>query len=528
MAAIAMSITASGVALAQVDVGANIGIAHLQWIMNGFILSFAALLLPFGSLADRYGERPVFLVGGVLFALATLVTVFASSLVILMTGRLLQGAGAALLAAAGPPALTSVFSEESERKRAFGYLGAGGGVGLTLGGFLAGVVSSAGGWRAAFALHLPFVIATVVIAVRGFHGKRGSRAGRFDWLGMILCGLCISAAMTFSISGGVQGWTAPFVVGTLIVAVLAGGAFVIVERKHPTPLIRLSTFHNQQFLLACLICVLFTTVWVAFFIYVPLNLRTVQARTGFDAGATMLALMVPALIMPMVASRLAQRMSPNTVMIGGFLLMSLGTLALCAGWSGELRRELEIMGLIVCGTGAGALYGLVDYLALTAVPSSQSGAASGAFNIVRLAGDALGSIVPGAVLLHTLQGSLAQRGGTDISHATMNELAAGRFAALSESGMDPTVVASLTPYVKTSFAAGMILAVQTLAAIAAFGIVAILATIAAAAIERRDRTRVRESDRAWPSTPSSQRASTDANAVRRQATAPTREPAELP
>ena len=487
MAAIAMSITGSGVALAQVQLGEPIGIAHLQWVMNAFILSFAALLLPFGSLADRIGERPVFLLGTVVFGLATLVSVSADSFAVLIAGRLLQGVGGALLTAAGPPALTSAFQEESAQKRAFGYLGASGGVGLTLGGFLAGVASSSGDWRLAFALHLPFVVAASVIAWRGFHGKSATRTARFDWKGALWCSLAITAAMTFGINGGSQGWSAPGVVMALIVALVAGAAFVHVERQHPAPLLRLSTFHNRQFLLACAICVLFTTVWVALFIYVPLNLRTVQSRSGVDAGATLLALMIPALVMPMIATRCAQSVSVDAVVISGFLLLCIGMLLLAHAWNGELRREFELAGLIVSGSGAGALYGLVDYLALTAVPPGQSGAASGAFNVVRLVGDALGSIVPGAALLHTLNRDLSAAADLDLSRMTLNELAAGRFGALGEMGTDPTSLDTLIGHARASFSAGMTLALQILCALSALGIIAVVI-----ALLRSPRRRVHE------------------------------------
>lgn len=483
MAAIAMSITASGVALVQVDVGDAVGMTHLQWIMNGFILTFAALLLPIGSLADRIGERKLFLIGAVLFATATLAAVCASSFIVLMIGRLLQGCGAAFLAAAGPPALTTVFQNEGERKRVFGYLGMSGGIGLTLGGFFAGVVATWGGWRAAFALHLPLVIAALVIAARGFRGKRGSAAGRFDLRGALLCCTCITAAMTFGISGGAQGWTAPFVLLAGSIAMLAGCGFVAAESMQSPALVDFSIFHNRQFLLACLVCVLFTTVWVALFIYVPLNIRTVQGRTGFDAGTTMLALMVPALIMPIIATRLAQHVDSDSILFGGFVLMSAGLLTLWTAWSGELHRDLEIIGLIVSGAGAGSLYGLVDYLALAAVPADRSGVASGAFNLLRLAGDALGSIIPGAVLLHGVREGLA---GTDpeISRATLNEVAAGRFAAVVDSSLEPIRAELLIERVTAHFSAGMNDALFVLFGITVAGAIAVVAMTKTAYLQR--------------------------------------------
>jgi predicted MFS family arabinose efflux permease len=166
----------------------------------------------------------------------------------------------------------------------------------------------------------------------------------------------------------------------------------------------LGIFRNRQFLLSCAVCLLFTVVWVALFIYAPLHLQTILRRTVQDAGTAMLYLMLPALIMPMIAARLVARLSIGTVLCLGFALMALGLISLYAGWSYPPDRALEALGLSLCGIGAGSLYGLVDYLALTAVPPEQSGAASGAFNVIRLLGDALAAAIPAAILLHDPQG----------------------------------------------------------------------------------------------------------------------------
>jgi MFS family permease len=468
MAAIAMSITASAVALAQVQADFGVGITELQWVQNGFILSFAALLLPFGSLADRIGQRPLFLLGTALFVLATLVSVSAPTFTVLMAGRLLQGVGGALMAATGSPALTIAFTDETDRKRAFGYLGASGGIGLTLGAFLAGAAMTWGGWRPAFAIHLPFAILALIAAWRGFAGSEGKKTGRFDIFGTICSCIFVTAAMAGGITGAEQGWTSPQVLALMGIAIAAGTAFAIVEARSPSPLISLAAFRNAQFLLACVVCLLFTTVWVALFIYVPLNLQTAQLRSGFDAGATLLALMVPALIMPMIVTRLIRRWPISAVLTIGFVLMSAGLLTLYFGWSGVLRRDLELTGLMLCGSGAGALYGLVDYLALTALPPQQSSIASGVFNLVRLMGDALGAIVPGAILLQKVRTAFVQN-DVDVPRALLSEIAAGRFAAVERISADPQVNEALARIAATGFGSGIDYAVLTLCGISLAG-----------------------------------------------------------
>jgi DHA2 family methylenomycin A resistance protein-like MFS transporter len=118
-------------------------------------VSFAVLLLPFGAWSDRVGQRPLFLWGAVVFVIGAAIAVVAQDVVVLISGRALQGVGAALLTATAPAALTLAFPRAADRKRAFGYLGSSGGIGLALGAVLAGVASDWAGWRAAFALPIP-------------------------------------------------------------------------------------------------------------------------------------------------------------------------------------------------------------------------------------------------------------------------------------------------------------------------------------------------------------------------------------
>jgi len=359
--------------------------------------------------------------------------------------------------------------------------GAAGGVGLTLGALLAGITASWGGWRAALAVHLPFAIAAFVIARRGLHDSpSGPASSPFDWPGALLSCIGITAAMVFGVTGAELGWGSPPMLITLAVASVCGAAFILVEVRHPAPLVGLDVFRNRRFLLACTLCLLFTIVWVALFIYVPLHLQMLQARSALDAGMTMLGLMVPGLVMPLFSSRMAVRWRMSFVLCGGFILMAAGLLALLAGWSGNHIRTLdmramEMLGLVACGAGVGTLYGLVDYLALTALPPHRSGVASGAFNLVRLAGDALGAIIPGAILLQTVQDALAPHIPGEAPRAVTGAIAAGHFTAVERLDVQPAALSHLSQVAELAFAHGMSCALGVLCALATVGAVAGLA-----------------------------------------------------
>lgn len=407
MAGIAMTITAASIALAGVQSDLQLGINQLQWVLNSFIVSYALLLLPLGAWSDRSGQRPLFLWGTVVFIVGAAASVVASDVTVLIAARALQGVGAALLTATAPAALTLAFSNEADRKRAFGYMGSSGGIGLALGALLAGAASSWLGWRAALALPIPVMIAALAVV----HCSPAALASR--------------------------------------------------PESHRVNVPIRALLENRSFMLSCLVCLLFTTVWVALFIYAPLHMQAVDGLDPRTVGTLMLALLLPALVMPIVVSRLVLVFKPSIVLIGGFVTIAVGLGCLHVAWTGVTSRVLELIGLALCGSGAGALYGLVDYIGLTAVPAEQAGLASGAFNVVRLIGDISAAIIPGTVVLHVVSVALASHVG--VTGEALSEIAAGDLHAIDQLG--------LTAQARAAFVDGMQWALWALFSLMAVGAV---------------------------------------------------------
>lgn len=401
-----MTITTASIALADLQGDLRLGIDQLQWVLNSFIVSYALLLLPFGAWSDRSGQRPLFVWGAAVFVGGAAVAVLAGDVIWLIAGRALQGVGAAMLTSTAPAALALAFPNQAERKRAFGYLGSSGGIGLALGALLAGAASSRFGWRAALALPIPVIVAALGVA-------------------------CFSPGALASHARS--------------------------QRAH-VPLRAL--LENRSFMLSCLLCLLFTTVWVALFIYAPLHMQAVDGLEPRTVGLLMLALLLPALIMPVVVSRLVLVFKVSAVLAGGFLMIAVGLWCMHLAWTGATWRALELVGLVLCGSGAGALYGLVDYIGLTAVPAEQIGLASGAFNVVRLLGDILAAIIPGAVVLQVVKVALASHG---VTQQALAEIAAGDFVVVEHLG--------LTEQAHVAFVDGMQWAIWVLLALTGLGIV---------------------------------------------------------
>ena len=408
MGGIAMTITSATIALAGVQAEMQLGITHLQWVLNSFIVSFAILLLPFGAWSDRVGQRTLFLWGVVVFVGGAVAAVVARDMIVLIGGRALQGVGAALLTATAPAALTLAFPREADRERAFGYLGSTGGIGLALGALLAGEAINLSGWRAALALPIPVMI-------------------------------------------------------TALLVVLWSPRALVRQRRRVkrvnVPMTQL--FKNRDFVVSCLICLLFTTVWVALFIYAPLHMQTIDGLDPRTVGTLMLALLLPALVMPIVVSRLVLVFHVSTVLIGGFMATAVGLWCMELAWTETTSRGLELAGLVLCGSGAGALYGLVDYIGMTAVPAEQAGLASGAFNVVRLLGDILAALLPGAVVLYVVSSNLASHIGVGVTNDMLDEVAAGDLRAVEHLG--------LMPQARVAFMDGMQWALWAMLALTAIG-----------------------------------------------------------
>lgn len=406
-AAIAMTITASSVALAGVQAELRLGISQLQWVLNSFIVSYAILLLPFGAWSDRIGQRHLFVWGAVIFVIGAGMAVLANNTFLMITGRSIQGSGAAFLTAIAPAALTAAFANEVDRKRAFGYLGSSGGIGLALGALLAGVASDWGGWRVAYALPIPVAVAALLVCMMSpaalARRRTSAEKTKVSWLALL---------------------------------------------------------SNRSFVLSCVICLLFTTIWVALFIYAPLHMQAIDLLDPRAVGISMLALLLPALVMPIAATRLVLVIDARAVLLAGFLVIALGLWLMLMAWSGAPSRVYEIAGLALCGTGAGMLYGLVDYLGLTAVAPKQAGMASGAFNVVRLIGDILAAIVPGAVVLKAVTAAFAKV-DANVSSDMLDAIAAGDVRVVDSLG--------LATQARAAFAVGMEWALWTLMGLALLG-----------------------------------------------------------
>ena len=349
------------------------GVAGLQWTINAYTLTLAALILVGGSLGDRWGRRRVFVSGVVWFAFASLLCALAPSIEVLIAARAFQGIGAALLTP-GSLALISASMDKEDRGAAIGAWSGLAGVstafGPLLGGWLVEVVS----WRAVFYLNVPLAAAVVWIALRHVpESKDEEIEGRIDYSGAILTAAGL-AALTYGLVG------LKVIPALLGIALLVG--FVFQQRQSPHALVPLKLFANRTFTAANLSTfAVYGSLSGAMFLLV-LQLQYVAGYSPLASGAATLPITIMMLLFSARSGRLSQRIGPRLQMTFGPFVASTGLLLLLPIGPDASYLTSVFPGVMVFAVGLTLLVAPLTTAVLGAAPNSQSGIASGINNAV--------------------------------------------------------------------------------------------------------------------------------------------------
>ena len=367
------------------DFGA--GFAGLQWILDGYVLTLAALMLLGGSLGDRYGRRRVFELGVVVFMVASALCAAAPSVALLILGRFLQGIGGALLIPATLAIIDAVFHPD-DRVRAIGaWAGLGavaGAIGPVVGGYLTDAVS----WRAVFLVNLPIGILVVAAARRHVPETRDpSVTGSLDFGGAALAALGIGA-FCFAL---IQSARAPTeaVIAAVMVGIAASVAFVQVEHRSRHPMLPLEIFSSRQFASANLVALLaYAALGGVIFLFVAF-LQTTLGYTALQAGAATLPITFLLLVLSVPSGALAQRIGPRIPLVVGAFLTGTGLLLMSRIEAGDAYLTGVMPSLVVFGVGLAAVITPITATVLASVDPRHAGIASGVNNVLSRIGQLL-------------------------------------------------------------------------------------------------------------------------------------------
>ncbi|MCD9874531.1 MFS transporter [Streptomyces guryensis] len=392
-----LDVTVVNVALPAIGAGLGTDIGGLQWVVDGYALALAALMLTSGTAGDLYGHRRVVLAGLVVFGAGSLACGLAPDVAVLTAARVVQGVGAALLLPGTLAIISRAFPDGSARARAIGVWAGIGSLALPAGPLLGGALTEAFGWRAIFLLNVPIVLVALVWSAAIVRESREEQARRLDVPGVLLGSLLLLATTYAFIEGGRAGATAPQVLAAAGLAVLAVPALAVAELRRgddamlPLPLLRRPAFDAANVVAGIMNMGTLGTLFV-----LMLFLQSVQDRSALLAGAAVIPLFAPLAVIAPFGGRITSRIGSRLPAAAGLLVATAG-LALLVLAAPHSPYLVLLPAFLLWGIGMGFLTPAVVAAAISAVPPERSGLASAMNNTARQTGGAIGIAVAGAV-----------------------------------------------------------------------------------------------------------------------------------
>ncbi|HEX4359118.1 MAG TPA: DHA2 family efflux MFS transporter permease subunit [Pseudonocardia sp.] len=385
--------TVVNVALERLGRDLDADFAALQWVVNGYTLSLAALILLGGALGDRFGRRRVFLVGIVWFAVASALCGLAPTAGLLVAGRVLQGIGGALLTP-GSLALIAASFRPEDRSRAIGAWSGLGGVAGAIGPFVGGALVD-WTWRAVFWVNVPVAAAVILITLRHVPESRDPDAvGGIDLLGAALAVLGLGG-ITFALTEISTPGAGPTVLVAGAVGVLALAAFLLVEHRSPHPLVPLSMFRDPLFSGTNAVTLLLYGALGVFFFLLMLQMQTVAGFSPTVSGTALLPITALMLLLSARAGALADRIGPRPLMTVGPLLAAGGFLLAIRVGPGASYLTDVLPATVLLGLGLAATVAPLTATVLASADEHHAGIASGINNAVaRSAGLLAVAVIP--------------------------------------------------------------------------------------------------------------------------------------
>lgn len=388
------------------DLGARF--ADIEWVVSSYVLCFAALLLPAGAIADRFGRRRVFLGGIAVFAAASLLCGLAGSAVTLCAARALQGIGAAFLLAPALAIIGHTFHDAGERDRAWAVWGGMMGLTMALSPVIGGVIAFALGWRWAFFINVPICAALGFAVLLSIPESRDRKPGAPDPAGIVLFAMSMFGLTMGLISGQDHGWGSARTLAGFGIGVCGIAAFTIVERAQPRPMLDLTLFRLPRFFGAVLAMFAYASCAQVMASLLPQLLQNGLGRSPLEAGFAMLPFALAMLAFPYVGRRLGRIMASDALLVLGLCVVAAGNVL--TSWGAYLGAALPVaVGMLVLGAGGGLLNGETQKAIMSAIPRDRAGMASGISTTSRFSGILLGFALLSGVLSTVTRINLARR-----------------------------------------------------------------------------------------------------------------------
>jgi len=441
-----LDITIVNVALPDIQKQLHASLSDLQWVIDAYALSLAALLLTAGSLADLLGRRIVFAVGIVTFTAGSLLCGVAQSPVFLSLARAGQGVGGAIMFATALALLAQAF-RGADRGVAFGVFGAITGIAVAVGPVLGGAITSGLSWRWIFFVNIPIGVIAVAITLLRVEESRDPHASRPDWLGFVTFSSGLGALVYGLIESNSHSWGSGRVLGSMITAAVLLVAFVVAELRQHRPMFDLSLLRNPTFVAGLGSAFAISASLFSLLTFIVLYFQNILGYSAIGTGVRLLALTGAIFLTGGIAGRLTSKVSTRLLIGPGFALIGAGLLMM-RGISSASHWTHLLPGLIIAGVGAGLVNVPLASTAVGVVQPNRAGMASGINSTFRQVGIAAGIATIGSTFAARIRdGVVSGLAGTPLAHS------AHRIAEAISAGHSAQAIASAPPGVRGQLAA---------------------------------------------------------------------------
>jgi EmrB/QacA subfamily drug resistance transporter len=416
---IVLDTTIVNVALPSIRADLGFSETSLVWVINAYMLTFGGFLLLGGRLGDLYGHRRMFVAGLVVFTLASLVCGLATTQVVLIVARAVQGFGGAIVDAIALSLIINLFETPDSRAKAMGVYGfvcaAGGSIGVLLGGLLTHALS----WHAIFLVNIPIGVLVTILCFTVLPAIRGEKLeGKLDIAGAVTVTVALMLAVYGVVDGNRAGWTSLQTLGLLLAAFVLLVVFVLIEMRSTTPLMPLRLFRVRQVVAANIIGVLWAASMFAWFFISALYMQLVL---GYDPQQVGLAFLPSNVIMAIfsvgISAKLVNRFGFRGPLAIGLAFAAVG-LALFTRAPVDGHFWVDVMpGMTLIGIGSGMALNPLILAAMSDVDASETGVASGIVNTAFMMGGALGLAVLASIAAAQTTSALAA-GASEVAALT--------------------------------------------------------------------------------------------------------------
>jgi EmrB/QacA subfamily drug resistance transporter len=389
--------TIVNVALPAIQRDLDIGISELEWVFNGYALTFGVLMLTGGKLADLMGRRRIFIVGLVIFTAASLACGLASSASLLIGARVVQGVGSALMNPATLSIITATFPPR-QRGMAIGIWAGVSAMALAIGPLVGGLITQHISWNWIFFINVPIgVLAIIVTRLVVAESRDTSAEQRLDLPGLLSSAIALFALTYGLIEANTYGWTSGRILGLFALAVVGLAVFVVLELRQRAPMLDLSLFKNSTFAGANAVMMLVGLAMFGVFFFISLFVQNILGYSAIQAGASFLPMTVLIILIAPAAGKFSDRVGSRWLMGGGMILLSV-SLFLFSRLDAASDFWNILPGLIVGGFGMGLVMTPTTAAAMGSVAVDKAGVGSAVLNSMRQVGGSLGIAVMGAIV----------------------------------------------------------------------------------------------------------------------------------